>query len=116
MEKKVDEYKKYLNQGKLDTLPKINTEFHDLLYTLSRSPKLVKMISALSDQIYRFRQIILKDSKMAEISHKDHRQMLNAIRKRNAEGVEKLVRAHILRGQQAVLKEFDRQNNGLSID
>jgi DNA-binding GntR family transcriptional regulator len=49
---------------------------------------------------------------MAEVSHKDHRQMLDAIRKRNADGVEKLVRAHILRGQEAVLKEFDRQNNG----
>jgi DNA-binding GntR family transcriptional regulator len=111
LEEKVDEYKKFLNRGKLNMLPKINTEFHDLLYTLSRSPKLVKMISALSDQIYRFRQIILKDRKMAEVSHKDHRQMLDAIRERNAEGVEKLVRAHILRGQEAVLKEFDRQIN-----
>ena len=115
LEKKVDEYQKYLSQAKLDILPKINTEFHDLLYTLSRSPKLVKMISALSDQIYRFRQIILKDRKMAEVSHKDHRQMLDAIRKRNAGGVEKLVREHILRGQEAVLKEFDRQSNGSDV-
>ena len=111
LEKKVDEYRKYLSQGKLDILPKINTEFHDLLYALSRSPKLVKMISALSDQIYRFRQIILRDQKMAEVSHKDHSQMLDAIRKRNADSVEKLVKAHILRGQKAVLNEFDRQND-----
>ncbi|MGD2270406.1 MAG: GntR family transcriptional regulator [Desulfobacterales bacterium] len=110
LEKKVDEYQKFLNMGRLDSLPKINTEFHDLLYNLSRSPKLVKMINALSDQIFRFRRIILKDENMAEISHRDHRQMLAAIRKRDAGGVEKLVKAHIMRGQKAVLKLFDGQN------
>ena len=112
LEKKVNEYQRFLNRGKLDSLPKINTEFHDLLYNLSRSPKLVKMINALRDQIFRFRQIILKDENMAEVSHRDHRQMLAAIRKRDAGGVEKLVRAHILRGQEAVLKVFDRQSKG----
>jgi len=35
--------------------------------------------------------------------------MLESIRKRDADGVEKLVREHILRGQSAVLKEFDKQ-------
>lgn len=112
LEKKVDEYQKFLNLGKLESLPRINTEFHDLLYTLSRSPKLVKMINALSDQIFRFRQIILKDENLAEVSHRDHRQMLAAIRKRDTDGVEKLVKAHLLRGQEAVLEEFDRQSKG----
>ena len=111
LEKKVDEFQKYLNLGKLDILPKINTEFHDLLYALSRSPKLIKMIAALSDQIFRFRQIILKNKSLARMSHEDHRQMIAAIRKRDVECVEKLVKAHIVRGQEVVLKEFDRQSN-----
>jgi DNA-binding GntR family transcriptional regulator len=111
LEKKVDEYQKYLNLGKLDILPKINTEFHDLLYALSQSPKLIKMIAALSDQIFRFRQIILKNKSLARMSHEDHRQMIAAIRNRDAECVEKLVKAHIVRGQEVVLKEFDRQSN-----
>ena len=93
----------------MDALPKINTEFHDLLYVMSRSPKLEKMISDLKDQIYRFRQIILKNKKMAIKSHKDHKLMLESIRKRDADGVEKLVREHILRGKSAVLQEFDKQ-------
>jgi DNA-binding GntR family transcriptional regulator len=111
LEKKIDEFQKYLNQGKLDILPKVNTEFHDLLYALSRSPKLIKMIHDLRDQIFRFRQLILKKRRLAKMSHEDHRQMLAAIKRRDAEGVEKLVRAHIMRGQGAVLKEFDRQTN-----
>ncbi len=110
LEEKISEYEMYLQQKQLEILPKINTEFHDLLYTLSRSPKLNRMINHLRDQIYRFRQILLKDERMARMSNADHRQMVALIRKKDAEGVEQLVREHILRGQAAVLKEFDEQS------
>jgi DNA-binding GntR family transcriptional regulator len=35
--------------------------------------------------------------------------MLKYIRRRDAEGAERLVREHILRGQEMALKEYDRQ-------
>jgi DNA-binding GntR family transcriptional regulator len=41
------------------------------------------------------------------MSNKDHKDMLQKIRQRDAEGVERLVREHIMRGQQAVLDVFD---------
>lgn len=111
LEKKIEEFQKCLNQNQLDALPLINTEFHDLLYALSKSPKLIHLINGLQDQIYRFRQMILKEDKMARISNDDHKLMLKFIRKRDADEVERLVRAHILRGQEVVLKEFDKQGS-----
>lgn len=107
LQKKVEEYEACLLKNRLEPLTRINTEFHDLLYALSHSPKLNKMINDLGDQIYRFRQIILKDEKLARISNEDHKRMLLMIERREADGVERLVRAHILRGQAAVLKAFD---------
>ena len=107
--KKINEYQLCLDQGKMDALLRLNTEFHDLLYTLSRSPRLIKMINDLRDQIYRYRQIILKMEEMARKSNEDHRSMLKLIRRRDADGVERLVREHILRGQAVVLREFDMQ-------
>ena len=112
LETKIEEFQVCLNSGKLDVLPKINTEFHDLLYALSKSPRLIHMINALRDQIFRFRQMILKDEKLAKISNEDHIQMLKFMRKRDAEGVEMLVRDHILRGQDEVLREFGKQGTG----
>ena len=106
LEEKLRAYEESLERGDLDRLPAINTEFHDLLYGLSRSPRLVKMINDLRDHIYRFRLVILKIEDMARSSKEDHRLMLKAIRDRNADGVENLVREHILRGQGVVLKEF----------
>ena len=104
---KIDEYQKCCENGNIDDLTRINTEFHDILYSLSRSPKLVKMINDLRDQICQFRQIILRQETLAKASNEDHRLMLEYIRKKDADGVEKIVREHILRGQDAVLREFD---------
>ncbi len=112
LEEKIDEFQEFLNKEQLDALPGINTEFHDLLYALSKSPRLIHMINALRDQIFRFRQMILKDDKLATISNEDHIQMLKFMRKRDAEGVEKLVRDHILRGQDEVLREFGKKGAG----
>ena len=107
LEQKIHEYQRHLDQGDLKALLRINTEFHDLLYALSRSPRLIKMINDLQDQIYRFRQVLLKTEENARISNEDHKLMLKFISKRDLEGVESLVREHILRGQGIVLKEFD---------
>jgi len=107
LENKIEEYQRYLDRGDSGALLRINTEFHDLLYALSRSPRLVKMINELRDQIYRFRQVILRKEEMARRSNEDHRRMLVLIKERDADGVEKVVREHILRGQAVVLKEFD---------
>jgi DNA-binding GntR family transcriptional regulator len=110
LDQKIQEYQLHLDQGNLKTLLRINTEFHDLLYALSRSPKLIKMISDLQDQIYRFRQVLLKTEENARMSNEDHKLMIEFIKRRDAEAVEKLVRAHILRGQAIVLQEFDIQD------
>ena len=108
LEQKVEEFQECLSKQQMDSLPVINTEFHDMLYALSKSPRLIHMINGLGDQIYRFREIILRDPAHANTSHEDHRQMLKFMRKRDAEGVEKLVREHIRRGQEVVLKDFGK--------
>ena len=48
LERKIKEYQKCLESKKdSDKLQIINTQFHDLLYSLSKSPKLIKMINQL---------------------------------------------------------------------
>ncbi len=103
LEKKMVEYQKCLEKKNSDRLHTINTEFHDLLYALSRNPKLIKMINQLRAQIERFRQIILKQDEYAHESNEDHFRMLEAIKQRDGNAVEHLVREHILKGKNAVL-------------
>jgi DNA-binding GntR family transcriptional regulator len=107
LEEKIDEFQRLLDTKHLKGLPQVNTDFHDLLYALSNSPRLIRMIDALRDHIYRYRQIILKEAGQAQTSNEDHRLILQSIRTRDAEGVEQLVREHILRGQKMVLNAFE---------
>ncbi len=110
LERKLNEYQQQFENGQMDALLEINTEFHDLLYSLSKSQKLIKMINDLRDQIYQFRKIILTNKDLAKKSGEDHRLMMKYIRKRDADGVEMLVREHILRGQEAVLMAYSEKD------
>lgn len=106
LEKKITEFKESLEKDEKDKLQKINTQFHDLLYSISKSPKLIKMINQLRAQISRFRQIILKQEGYAHKSNEDHVKMLEAIKNRDEGGVEKLVRTHIMKGKSVVLEQL----------
>ena len=110
LEEKMEEFQRYLDKHDLKELARINTEFHELLYTLSRSPRLVKMIHNLRDEIYFLRKIILRSVDMARLSNKDHREIIKAIKKREAKKVERLVRDHILRGKEFVINEMRKGN------
>jgi DNA-binding GntR family transcriptional regulator len=107
--RKIDLFRKRLENEELEALPKINTELHNIIYDLSGSPKLIKMINDIKEQILRFRKIILRSKALARASHKDHSDMLAMMQERRAEEVEMLVRDHILRGQTAVLREYDQE-------
>lgn len=101
---KVTEFQRKLDRNEMGGLFRINTEFHDLFYGLSGSPKLITTIDDLRGHIYRFRKILLQRKKTASISNRDHIQMLHAMRSRDKSRVERLVRAHILRGQRELIE------------
>jgi DNA-binding GntR family transcriptional regulator len=109
LEDKIKEFQICFERGEMEELPRINTEFHSLFYALSKSPKLIKLINDLRDQIFRFRKILLQMDNMAKMSNEDHRKILTAIRQRDVSRVEKVVREHILRGQRIVLKALEER-------
>ncbi len=106
---KIYEFETCLQEDDLESLPRINTELHDMLYSLSGNRRLIKIINDFKNQFLRFRKIILKDRALAWISQQDHHEMLAMMRERRVEDVERLVREHILRGMAAVLDQYDRQ-------
>lgn len=119
LEEKIMDYQDCLDRNSqdspgpeaVDELARINTEFHDQLYQLSRSPRLIRMISSLTAQISRFRHMILQQTGMARQSNDDHRKMVEAIARNDGDAVEQHVREHILRGKKAVTQGLARKKN-----
>ncbi|MDZ7667153.1 MAG: GntR family transcriptional regulator [Desulfotignum sp.] len=111
LEKVMKKFQDCLEKNRTASLPDINTEFHDLLYAMSDSPRLIKMINQLRAQISRYREIILKQEDFASASFRDHADMLTAMRQKDANRVEALVRAHILKGKQAVILRIKEEDD-----
>ncbi|MGB7573271.1 MAG: FCD domain-containing protein, partial [Thermodesulfobacteriota bacterium] len=55
---------------------------------------------------YRYRSALLHIENGMSYSNKDHRQMLEAMKKKNPKLAERLVRTHLARGKGLVLKEI----------
>jgi DNA-binding GntR family transcriptional regulator len=110
LEKVMKQFQDCLGKKHTAQLPEINTKFHDLLYAMSDSPRLIRMINQLQAQISRFRQIILKQESFAVESCQDHIDMLAAMKQRDADRVEDLVRSHILKGKQAVIHRLTEEH------
>ncbi len=107
LENKVKESEEALEKGETDKAVQLNTEFHDLLYKSCKSKKLVDMISTFRDYFYRYRSALLQTQDGISSSNKDHRQMLEAMKKKNPRLAERLVRKHLAKGKELVLKEID---------
>ena len=108
LEENIDEFQRCLDGNDLSRLTRINTDFHELLYALSRSPRLIKMINDLRDDIFLLRKVMLNSADMARLSNKDHQEMIRAMKRGESEKVEKLVKEHILRGKEYVLKQIGK--------
>ena len=88
-------------------LARLNTEFHETLYSLAQSPRLERLIQDLHDHFYRYRITLLKLDDMAQTSYKDHKMMIQAMADGDPDRTEQLVREHILRGKAVIMAEAE---------
>jgi DNA-binding GntR family transcriptional regulator len=65
------------------------------------------MINNFRDYFYRYRSALLRTEKGVYVSIEGHRQMLEAMKKKNPRLVERLVQKHLERGKELVIKEID---------
>jgi DNA-binding GntR family transcriptional regulator len=107
LENKLKESEDAQEKGDDDKVVQLNTEFHDLLYKSCKSRKLVEMINTFRDYFYRYRSALLHIQNGINASNKDHRQMLEAMKKKKPRLAERLVRKHLARGMELVLREID---------
>src|SRR4030042_1163233 len=108
LEKKLKESEDAMAKGNDEKVVQLHTEFHDLLYKSCKSKKLVEMINNFRDYFYRYRSALLHIENGINYSNRDHRQMLEAMKNKNARLAERLVRKHLERGKDLVLKEIEQ--------
>ena len=105
LEDNMENYRQALEADDTEKLSLYNTLFHEIIYKAAGSQKLYAIINNFRDIFSRHRRMILSSADYARLSLKDHKEMVAAMRDKDREKVEQLVKKHILRGKGM----FDRE-------
>lgn len=90
----VDQMEKSLANNEIAQLSLLNTDFHETIYASANSPRLYKMIVQLWNGF--FHASISYLAQRAPQSVKEHRAIFEAIKSRDGEKTEKIIRDHVL--------------------
>lgn len=85
----------HLSKGHLDQLLELDNRFHELLYDCSNSKILRHVLSDFHHYVQRVRHASLSSIERAQKSISEHREILEAIKLKDFEKVEKLTNEHI---------------------
>ena len=73
----------------------LNARFHRLIYEAARKPQLLELIEILRNRAKLYVTLLAADVKNASHAAEEHRAMLEALRSRDADGMERLIRMHL---------------------
>lgn len=104
-----------IEEGKMDRIIELDSDFHNSLYKASHNQRLVQMISLLLEQIQRYRVTTLSHPGRARAALEEHRSILEAIAKRNVKRAQELARDHVESAEKSfldVIRNFPGEKRG----
>ncbi|THA41356.1 FCD domain-containing protein, partial [Streptomyces sp. A1136] len=85
----------------------LNLEFHLTLYSAANKPRLIKMIEDLVLGMQRYTRIYISHTLGREQPQKEHYELLETLRRGDAEKAISLLEEHIARTQEVILASQD---------
>ncbi len=96
-------------EGDAETIVKKDMEFHQNLFKASRNKRLAQIIYNLKEQIDRFRIQSLSNPDRVKKLLSEHKAILDAIKKGDAESAERLAKAHIYESEYNVMNMLRKE-------
>lgn len=87
----------------------LNNEFHRLLIQASHSPRLIRLVSDYRDYMLNRQLLLFYDREMSLRQHEQHRKIIEALRNRDADRAERLVREHFETASRIIQSGRDKQ-------
>lgn len=94
----------HVGKGNAAQLVELDNKFHEILYTAGGSRELYRVLSDFHHYAQRVRKITLSDMKRAADSNEEHRGIVEALKKHDADLAEKLANWHIM----STIENMDR--------
>ena len=81
--------------------------FHDIIYLASGNARLVQLEKQIREQMYRFRIEHLKEKSKRHQLIESHKEILDALRRRDADAATMAIRSHIKAQELIVMKQIE---------
>jgi DNA-binding GntR family transcriptional regulator len=107
LEDALDKYRDALKQKDIAKMTQLNNRLDEIMYRTPKTKKLYALIGNFRDSISRYRKALLTRMDYAAISLSEHEEIVQAMKEGDGEKVEKLVRKHLLRGRDIIIKEME---------
>jgi DNA-binding GntR family transcriptional regulator len=107
LEDNMENYRLALEVGDTEKLLLYNTLFHEIIYKAAGSNILYTVIYHFRDFLAHYRRMLLSCTDYARLSLNDHKDMIEAMRDKDREKVEQIVKKHILSGKGIFDREMD---------
>lgn len=112
LQKIVDEINTALLNADVRKISRLNTAFHQRLYQLSGNEMLCELIISLMDRSQYSRSVFTLIPDRKEKSNQEHQEIVDALRKGNAEEAEKALRAQKEYAFAALLNKLKSEKRG----
>lgn len=94
----------HASKGHFEQVTEMDNRFHEILYEACNSKRLYRMLSDLHEYIHLVRSRNLSDHDRSVHSTDEHRQIMEALKSRNAELAENLANQHVIKAYQSMLE------------
>jgi len=102
-------YRAALKRADISRMTRLNNQLDEIIFTAAGSRRLSTLIGNFRDFISRYRRKLLTHLDYAAMSLADHEEIVKAMREGDPDKVEKLVRCHLHRGKEIVLREMESE-------
>ncbi len=103
-------FEEMTKQDNVVELAKADVALHETVYRIADNPKLVQLLGDIREQMFRYRAEYLKDRSIYPILIQEHRDMVDALEKRNKDLVVKITMKHLY-NQEEGMKRIIRQQS-----
>ena len=105
----VKEFEKKMSNNDLSAQAEADVKFHEIIYGATHNRRLVQIINNIREQMYRYRIEYLKDVESRKTLVKEHYEICDALKCRDAESAVEKMCIHIRNQQEAILRSLERE-------
>ena len=98
-----------MREDDLSAQAEADVKFHEIIYGATHNRRLVQIINNIREQMYRYRIEYLKDVESRKTLVKEHYEICDALKHRDAEGAVEKMCIHIKNQQEAIRRSLENE-------